>query len=68
MQRRQQFLTRQKAFRDSPIGISAADNAWKTLREQVPEKVNAMAAGGLSITARYGREQEVFIYGLGSWR
>ena len=67
MQRRQQFLHEQKAFRDSPIGISAADNAWKTLREQVPEKVNAMAAGGLSITARYGREQEVFIYGLGSW-
>jgi hypothetical protein len=67
IQRHQQFLQEQKAYRDSPIGISAADNAWTILKEQVPLKVNAMAAGGLSIAARFGREQEIFVYGLGSW-
>ena len=67
MQRHQQFLKDQNAFRGSPAGISAADDAWAMLREEIPQKVQAMAKGGLSIASRPGREHDIFVYGLGSW-
>jgi hypothetical protein len=67
MQRHRQFLQDQKSFRNSPAGISAADNAWTILKQEILQRVQVMAAGGLSITARLGREQDIHVYGLGSW-
>lgn len=67
MRRHRQFEQDQNNFRNGPSGIAAARTAWAMLKEELPQKTKALADGSLPITARVGREQEVFVYGLGAW-